>query len=185
MALDATQTRVGVFGRLYVAPVGTAPPAATATAWPAGWVDLGYLTEDGPKLSPQVASKDVKAWQSFFPVRTIVTERGLDVAFKLEQRNGTILKLAFGGGTVTALGGGDYKYAPPAASFIDERAFGIEVDDGTIIDRYLCYRGVVKDVGDLTFKKDEATTYDLKASLLAPATGDLWNLISNDPAMAS
>lgn len=185
MPIDSTQVRVGIAGKFYVAPVGTTAPSNTGSAWPGGWVDLGYLTDDGPALKPTRDTKDIPAWQSYFPVRTIRTSEGQEWTIPLLQRNGSILKLAFGGGSVTALGGGDYRYSPPTPGTVDERAFGIEVVDGSIIDRYVMQRGMVKDLGDVSFKRDEATMFELTIATLSPSSGDVWQVISNDSAMAS
>lgn len=184
MALDATQVRVGVSGHLYVAPVGTAMPASTAAPW-TSFTDVGFLTTDGPSLTPSVESTEINGWQSSLPLRTIQTSRSLDLKANLQQMTGTNLKLTFGGGTVTDLGGGDYKYAPPALGETDERAAGLEVLDGDFIYRFLFPRLIVKDVGDIVFKKDEETHFDLTLSLLEPASGDFFDVISNDPALNS
>lgn len=186
--LDATQVRVGVTGKLLVAPVGTTAPANTSGGWPAGWVDLGYGEDGGPpaEVRPNQTTKDFKGWQDYYPVRTVSTDRAMEWIFKLIQKSGTNLKLAFGGGTITSLGGGDYKFVPPAASFVDERAFGLEVTDGSIIDRFVLTRGLVSALAPVQFRKDDIVKFDLTIKALAPPSGsDPWTLISNDPAMAS
>lgn len=186
--LDATQVRSAVTGKLLMAPVGNAKPTDTASAWPAGWVDLGYADDSGPpaEMQPGWTTKPILGWQSFYEVRELITGRTLDLVFKLIQKNGTNLKLAFGGGTITALGGGDFKYVPPATSFVDEHAFGIEISDGTIIDRCFIDRGLVSKVDSIPFRKDDAIKFGLTISVLAPTgSNDPWNWISNDPAMAS
>lgn len=184
MALDATQVRVGVSGHFYVAPVGTTFPTTTAAAW-TSFTDVGYLTTDGPAMTPSVASKEINGWQSRLPIRTLITARSLDIKANLQQMTGTNLKLAFGGGTITSLGGGDYKFAPPSLGSVDERAAGLEVLDGTFIYRFLFPRLIVRDVGDIIFKNDEETHFDLTLSLLEPASGDFFDIISNDAAFAA
>lgn len=186
MTQDASQVRVGVTGAVYMAPLGTTFPTATGTAWPAGWVDLGIIDDDAtPEVTPSRDTADIMGWQQFFPIRTVKTADGMEWTFTLIQKSGTTLKLAFGGGSVASLGGGDYRFSPPAASFIDEHMFGIEVDDGAIIDRFIMARGIVTDTGAIPFKKDEAVKFALTVRGLSPTSGNRWELISNDPAMAS
>lgn len=185
-ALDATQVRVGSSGMLLCAPVGTAGPTDTTTAWSSSWYNLGYLNEDGPSLAPSVSSEDIKSWQSLMPVRKVVTERAFEIKGKLQQENGEVLMLAFGGGTMTSTGTAPnliFTYTPPLPTFIDERAFGLEVQDGTLIDRYVFPRGLVTDVGDIVFKRSAETVYELTISLLAPATGPWFTLVSNNQAL--
>jgi hypothetical protein len=183
MSIDATQVRVAITGRLLAAPVGTALPADVTTPWSADWIDLGYLTDDGPVMSPKRTHVDVKAWQALDPIRTIVTERVVEWKFKLLQRNAETMRLAYGGGTIVTTGIAPNQltvYTPPDEADIDDRAFGLEITDGTITDRYVLSRGVVTDLADVVFKRAEASRYECTVKALSAAT--LWQAISNDPA---
>lgn len=182
MAQDATQVRVGVSGRLYVAPVGTAFPTTTAGPW-TGFVDVGLLAEPGPAMAASVNTTDVMAWQAYFPVRTVNTSRGMEWKFKILQSTGTALKLSFGGGTITSLGGGDYRYDPPAPGVVDERALGLEVNDGAFIYRWLNDRAILASIGDVSMAKDASISYDLSFRSLDSNSGKPWRLITNDAAM--
>lgn len=184
MPIDNTQVRVGVTGRLYVAPVGTAFPASTAASW-TSFVDLGYLAEPGPSMTPSIDTSDVMAWQSYFPVRTVATARGMEWKFTLLQTSGTTLKLAFGGGTITSLGGGDYKYDPAAPGTVDERALGLEITDGSIIQRWLNDRAILSDIGDVSAAKDSNIGYEVTFRSLDSNSGKPWRVISNDAAFNS
>jgi len=185
MATDASQVRVGVTGKLLVAALGTTLPTDVATAWAAGWTDLGYLDPKGLGMKPTITKKDIPAWQSFYPVRSVVTSRGLEWKFRMIQKTGTTLKLSYGGGSVSSLGGGIYKFVPPTPTVIDERAFGLEVTDGSIIDRYYIQRAIVTDTAEIVFQNDDAEGFELTLTTLNPAAGNPWELISNDPAMAA
>lgn len=183
--LDATQVRKGFTGALYVAPVGTTAPATTAASWGAGWIHLGYLSEEGPGITPTIETSDVAAWQSDVPVRTDVIKRGIDYTFTLLQRTGTALKLAMGGGTITSLGGGDFKFEPPTGG-VDFHAFGLETVDGTIIDRWLLDRGSVVNLGAVPMNKSNAEQFPITVRALAAiGAGTPWRIITNDPAMAA
>lgn len=184
MSQDTSQVRVGITGDLYVAPLGTTVPVTTAGAW-TGWTNMGILDEEAsPELTPNRSVTDIMGWQKFFPVRSVKTADGMQWTFTLIQRSGTTLKLAFGGGAIAPLGGGDYRYTPAAAAFIDERMFGLEVTDGSIIDRYILRRGFVVDTGAVPFKKNQAVKFPLTVRALEPSSGERWELVSNDPAMA-
>lgn len=188
MAQDTLQVRAAPAGDLYVAAVGATEPSDVTTGWSAAWTNLGLISEDGPTVQPGMDSTPFNAWQEFFPVRTVVSGRSMEWTFTLIQKNGTNLKLAFGGGTITALGGGLYSYDPPDPSAVDYRAFGLEVNDGGIIDRYVLRRGIVTAIDAVPFKKDEPVSFALTVSAsAAPGADDLpWGIVaSNDPAMAS
>lgn len=188
MALNATQVRSGISGSLYMAPVGTAMPTDVAAAMAAAWKELGYLSEDGPSLEASTDKEQIRAWQSLDPVRTNLTERSMTTSFTLLQRNLNTLQLAFGGGTVTTTGTAPnevHTFTPPGDdNTVFERAFVLEVVDGTLKDRFLLYRGQPNLNGAVPFKRDEASGFEIEINHLRSADGT-WKLESNDAAVAS
>lgn len=182
---DSTEVRVGVTGQLYVAAVGTTAPTTTAGGWPSGWVPLGSITEDGPTMTPGMDVSETKEWQSLYTIRRTVTGRSLEWKFKLQQRNATTFELAFGGGSLdeTSPGSGIFVYTPPDAAFVDERAFGLEVQDGDIVDRYVLSRGLVTNVSDIMFRRSEATGFELTVAALGSGSTQPWSAIFDDAAM--
>ena len=187
MANDATLVRVGITGSVFVAPIGTAMPLDFDDALNVAFVDLGYFDEDGIDVEPDVTSKMLRAWQSKYPVRVLTTERSFKAKFKVMQTGKEALKLAFGGGTFTALTtpSTGTLYTPPAAETVYERATIVEVKDGTLVYRYLMPRCMIADVGAITFKKDEAITFDVTLEALEPAAGTSpWTMVTNDTALA-
>jgi hypothetical protein len=98
---NASEIVVGASGKVLVAPLGTTAPADPFAAWPSGWIDLGFVSDAGVKMSDSKTMTEIKAWQSFYTVRRIVTARDFKLSFALVQFNKTVIPLAFGGGTVT------------------------------------------------------------------------------------
>lgn len=184
MALDCAEVRVGLSGHLYTAPVGSTMPTTTAAAIEAPWVELGYTTEDGVSMSVDSDKEDFNVWQSIYPCRSVVTSSVLTSTFTLVQRNAATLQLAFGGGTIEAgTGDGDFLYSPPSVG-LAEAAFIFEVIDGTVIDRYLLYRGTPALTGEINFQKAEMTGYEIEVTHLDSVDG-VWQLLSNDPAVGT
>lgn len=179
MALDPTEIRLGISGHVYSAPIGTAFPADAGTAPGVGWVEHGYLTEDGISVAVASETTDIMAWQSLTAVRTVRTSQEFTATFALMQVNSANLKLAFGGGTIVAAGTGT-KFTPPAASAVDERAFMLEVTDGAVVDRYCIARGLASMTGEVTFTKDEASAFTLSVKALTAADGSTYTRLTND-----
>jgi hypothetical protein len=182
---DSTEVRVGITGQLLIAPVGTAVPTTTAGGWPSGWIPLGSITEDGPTMTPNMDITEVKEWQSLYTIRRVVNGRGLDWKFKAQQFNQTTFLLAFGGGTLTETspGSGIFTYAPPVASFIDERMVGLEVQDGTVVQRYWLTRALVTGIGDVAFNRSGATGFELTVSALGSGSTQPWAAVFADASM--
>jgi hypothetical protein len=182
---DSTEVRVGVTGTLLTAPVGTTVPTTTAGGWPTGWLPLGSISEDGPAMTPGMEITEIKEWQSLYTIRRIVNGRSLEWKFRLQQWNATTFELAFGGGTLTETspGSGIFTYAPPAASFIDERMIGLEVQDGSIVHRYWLTRALVTNVADIVFNRTDAAGLELTVAALGSGSTQPWAAVFADAAM--
>ena len=178
MAQDATEVRLGVTGYLYKAPVGSTAPTDEDTALNAAFVELGY-TETGPSISVDTSTETFTPWQSVTPVRETVTGQIITATFTLWQTNAANLKLAWGGGTVTASTGGT-KFTPPATPTVNEGAFVFEVIDGSVIDRWYIPRASITLAGDISFAKDGVTGYPISVKYLQPASGTPWVLFTNN-----
>ena len=67
----------------WFAPEGTAAPTSATVALAAAWKDAGLCTENGLSIKVSESSKDIQAFGSGAPVRTLVTNSKLtfDLAF--------------------------------------------------------------------------------------------------------
>ena len=172
MALDPNEVLVAPTGHLYLAPEGTAGPADLTTAWPAAWVDLGYLSEDAVTMSSDAEETEIGAWQSDNPIWSNVSV-GRSIQFQLMQWNEDTLLFAFGGGTYTE-GAGFFTYTAPPVAGYEVSALGLEVIDGSKVTRLVWHRVKITDMGDVTFKGDEAAMLDLTVKLLDNGAAEPW-----------
>lgn len=184
MALESSEVRVTGTGHVYVAPVGTAFPTdiSTAVSHAAGWRELGYVSEEGARFSFGREVNEIMAWQSFDPLRLVVTAVPKQVQFDLMQWNQFTVSLALGGGTFTEPTSGNYLYEPPAEDFIDERALIIEGTDGDYDYRF-CYRKSVNMEGvDFAFVRENPVLFPVTMRILAADAGAKSFLLqTNDP----
>ena len=75
---------------IWIAPVGTKAPADVNTVPADPWQTLGYLSEDGVKVTQATDSQNIMSWQSKTPLRSFVTSREVSLEFtmlELSQRN--------------------------------------------------------------------------------------------------
>jgi hypothetical protein len=188
MAKDTDQIVVGANGTIRVAPVATADPADVAAAWPAGWVDLGYTSEDGVTFTDARTLEAIPVWQLLYPARRVVTERDATVAFTLRQFSRDQVVFAFGGGDVVEdppAASGNFRYTPPAPEVIDERRLGVEWLDGDKTFRLILPRGIVTENVETKIVRTAATDLPITFGILGVDGVDPWYLLTDDPDFAA
>jgi hypothetical protein len=184
VANDADNVRVGLNGSIYIAPKGTAAPADLATAWPAGWVDLGYLSDDGVEMSYSTETEDINAWQSLSPVRKVLTGVDMTLGFTAIELKTSTVTLYFPSSTMTEVTAGVNKLSIPAAPSPDERAIGLEWVDGDITNRLIIARGEVTNRDSITLARSGAVSLPMTVSAYADTAPEIAVWLSNDPAWA-
>lgn len=101
--LDANQIRVAGTGAVWKAPVGTAFPVDSVSAYGAGFTHLGYFA-DGFTLTQDYKTQDIMAWQTLDFVRKIVTGLTRKIGWESLESDRQNLGLAFGGATTVQTG---------------------------------------------------------------------------------
>lgn len=193
MAQDSGEIVVAKQANVYIGPVGTVVEDNPTTALAAGFVELGYTTEDGVTFSASVDVEDIRAHQSSTPVRRIVTGRGVMASFSLEQWNRDNFALGFGGGTWTQVTApvttaptspGVYEFLPPSDDDdLAEYALVLDFQDGSRASRVEIHRGNVSDSVETTLTPTGAALLPITFTGLTPDGQDrAWRYLSNDDA---
>lgn len=164
MAVDSSEVVVGASGKVWVAPAGTAVPIDPTTALAAAYKDVGYLSEDGVSFTGGADVQDINAWQSFYPLRKLITARSAGIEFVMKQWNGENLKAAFGGGTSVTSAGKTF-YAPPDPSVQNYQAMVVEWQDGAENYRLVIPRGLAS--GEVSSQIVRTAAADLPMSFAA------------------
>jgi hypothetical protein len=185
VANDADNVRVALNGSVYIAPKGTTAPADLTTAWPAGWVDLGYLSDDGVEMSYSTESEDINAWQSLSPVRKVLTGVDMTLGFTAIELTTSTMTLYFPSATMSDVSGTVHKLSIPAAPSPDERAIGLEWVDGDITNRLIIARGEVTDREAITLARSGAVGLGMTVSAYADTAPEIAVWLSNDPAWSA
>lgn len=182
MAQDTDEIVVAQDGRIMVAPVGTAAPADVAAAFAAEWVDLGYANENGVRFQNSVTKTEIPVWQLFYAAREMVTARTAQLIFGLRQWNLASIPLAFGGGAITEPAAGVFKYEPPDAGAVDERAMAIEWEDGAKKYRLIVPKGSVSEGVETNLTRSAAADLPITFKVLGSDAAKPFYLLTNDPA---
>lgn len=173
MATVADNVLVALTGTAQVAPVGTTAPVLASTAWGVGWVDLGYISEDGITESHDDDTEEIRAMQRGDTVRRLITGSSASYQFTIIETTKAALELYHKGSAVTGIhasghGPASMQVGSPVA---DKRAFGFDVIDGTKLIRFVIPTGEVTERGEVTYKNDEALSYELTVTAYPASNG--------------
>lgn len=168
--VTAGKPRIG--GGIYIAPAGTTLPTDAKTALSSDFLALGYVSEDGVVNSNSPESENIKAWGGD-NVLTIMTSREDTFTFTLiEVMNINVLKLVYGDDNVTgALSTGITVNANNGE--LESHVIVIDtILKGGVMQRTVIPAGTVSEVGDITYKDDEAVGFETTVSCEADASGN-------------
>lgn len=183
MALTADNVRVAVTGAVYTAPTGTTAPTTPAAAFGAGWVDLGYVSEDGVTESYNEDTTDIKAWQGGTTVRTLTSSTTAQLHLTLIESSNAVLEVFHKGSTITTdTGNSTLEVGPPVE---DKRAFALDVIDGDTHVRILVANGEVTERGDVVYKNDEPIGYEITITCYPDADNVVMVKLSDSDAWAA
>lgn len=161
---NATNVSVGkpkVSGAVHWAPIGTTLPTSAVEALNASFVELGYVSEDGLTNNNSPESDTVKAWGGD-TVLTLQTDRPDTFALTLlEAMNEDVLKTIYGSANVIKDGSGNITVKATAG----EMPSGAWVFDmilkGGRAKRIVVPNGTISELGEITYKDDEAVGYNI------------------------
>lgn len=157
MALDSSEVRVAVTGAVAVNATGSgAAPTDADSALGAGWVDLGYVSEDGVTETRDRSTNNIKAWQNAVIVRSVVTESTATFNFTLLQTNKDVVEQFYAAAVDT--GDGSVVVDPGATG--GRKEWAIDVIDGTDLIRIWIPQGeLVEAPGDQTYNSSDPIGY--------------------------
>lgn len=151
---DASELVIAGTGDIYIGPYGTTLPTTEATAT-AGFDKVGYTSTDGVTFNASPTVNEFYAWQSKRPVRREMTALDVTLAFAMEQWNSTNLTAALGGGAVTQVSSGHFKYSLPADSdTLDEVSVIADCIDGSEIWRFVFPKASISEAVEISLNRE-------------------------------
>lgn len=180
----AGQTLIGASGTVYVGTPGATitAPNAERSVLDTDFVEVGFISEDGVTFRDSKEMGELPAWQTPYPVRRFVTSRAFEADFAMEQWNWHTVPIAFGGGTLTEPTSGHYKYVPPDADDLDERAVVIDWVDGTRRYRLYIPKCIVTAPVEVNVKRDEGAMFPVTVGAIFDGTSNPFEIYTDDPA---
>lgn len=159
-----------VGGAIYRAPLGTTLPTSISETLADGFACLGYISEDGLVNSNSMKSDSVKAWGGD-TVLNYQTEKNDTFKFTMiECLNAEVLKAVYGDDNVSgSLSEGIVIKANSTEQ--ESCCWVIDMVMGSANKRVTVPSGKVTEVGDITYKDDEAIGYETTISATPDSAG--------------
>jgi len=158
--LNPDSVMTGVYdGAAYWGDMATSEPVTglAASLDSLGFVNLGYISEDGPTLNlpGEADATAVRAWQRAAIIRTIRTpnEEQPTWEFTLIQQDAKVIELSFGV-NVTQLAPNEIRYVIDGNTQRPHGRLVLDVISGSQVARYYSPNAVVTAIGALTFSND-------------------------------
>ena len=159
-------------GALYIAPTtATLPTAADSTL--TGFSELGFASEDGITNNNSTESTEIKAWGGQ-TVLIVGSEKSDEFGVTLiESLNPVTLKAVYGDSNVTVNDTNHTITLNVNGNAVPEKAFVIDMAmTGGALKRIVIPKGTISELGEITYKDDEAIGYELTIKALPDSNGN-------------
>lgn len=160
-----------ITGAISIAPAGTELPTDAITPLGGDFKNLGYISDDGLTNSLSIETESIKAWGGD-TVKVLQTGKEDTYSFKcIEVLNQAVLETVYGAKNVTGDLDTGLKIVSnstplPAQSYVID-----QIVNANVLKRIVIPAASITEIGDIVYKDDEVTGYELTVSALPNEEG--------------
>lgn len=174
-ASNVTTGKPKTGGAVFMAPVGTTAPTSAVATLDNAYKDLGFVSEDGVTESVSISTTNIKEWGGGIVLVT-QDEKTATLKFKLiEYLNADVQKFVNGDSNVT----GTITAGMHIAVNGDEAGEHVIVIDQIMRNntpfRIVIPRAQISEIGEVTYKSNEAVGYDVTVTAIKDSAGDYFH----------
>lgn len=148
-------------GAIYFAPVGTALPTDASTELDTKFKNLGYVSDDGLTNTSDMETEAITAWGGQTVLTTLTSKEDNFEFTLIESLNAEVLKAVYGSRNVTVDETTGLIKVTVNASEPESYSWVIDmIMTNGALKRIVIPSGKVSEVGDVTYKDDEAIGYE-------------------------
>ena len=179
-------------GAIKHAPLGTTLPtladiSASGVNLDSAFAGNEYVSEDGLTLSPSMSTSDIKDWSGAV-VRKLLESFDGTLSWTMISTDENALSIAFGDDYITTSAAasthGSQIRAALGAHLPDEQSWVFLMKDGDARIVIVVPDGQITEVGDVTFKANEAVGWNVTLSCYPDSTGNSIYIMTDDGVVA-
>lgn len=170
-ATNVSQGKPKIAGSVHVAFGDATLPTDATTELDAGFVNLGYLSEDGVTNSNSIETSETKAWGGDVVLSSLTGKTDKWKMTFIEAMNLEVLKTIYGAGNVTGTLATGIKVMSKAEQ-PESHAFVIDmILKGGVLKRIVIPSASISSIDDISYKDSDPIGYGIELTAVPDATG--------------
>ncbi len=166
MALDSANAAVAVSGEVYVGDGSSTAPTLTTSVM-TSFKAMGYLSEDGIVITPEVSTENLRGWQNAALLRTLITESSVTAAFTMVEHKKDVIEFYWGTTVTQTSTQGTYDIDPSVTG--GRKKFVFDIIDNNQAERFYFPEGEVTERGEITNTSGELIGYGVTVTFYPSA----------------
>ena len=169
-ATNVTAAKPKTGGAVYVAPTSATLPTSTASTL-TGFTSLGYISDDGMTNETATDQSDIKAWGGDV---VLSSQAGKTDTFQftlIEALNTDVLKEIYGANNVSGTLASGITVNVDSTEATERAWVADTVMRNGVAKRIVIPSGKITEVGEITYKDDEAVGYEITITAFPDTNG--------------